>query len=433
MTLSDRLRRTGCAPETGEVVAADRMSKIVQGIGIVSGAVLRRQQKRSLVDAPKTQHWKINEIFPRIAKVTTAEGGSEPGGQHGNPQDKDPSEENAKEGCKKPPHDHRRDEEDDGGDGPTFGGGGLGRANLRSGAQNQPSPNVKKRNGTKTNTGSGGSTSRGKRKADSIEPVLESRPGTAVAPHGADETVLKASESSSSLGNGQDSAETVFETSGAPNSGPAKQTMTNQNSKGGEQKREIVLDLTKVAEDENGGTKVVISNRTTFHPFRNYLDGAPIQSQHATLSDLVSESLNRLFRHDVSIDLLIDICNSMLDRVDLNTLQDGVAGICFKEIIPTLRHRCSIHMSLLLWFLACFSDACGIKREFEDAKPLFDHETELERSPVTMGDKIGDVVITGGTLMDYVRVFDKRNPTLRPIKKILGRAGSDDRVVLFLQ
>jgi hypothetical protein len=223
---------------------------------------------------------------------------------------------------------------------------------------------------------------KGKQKALSIEP-------------GADRTVLnfnlKASESSSSLGNGQDSAETVFETSGAPNSGPAQQTMTNQNSKGGERKRhssETVLDLTNDATDENKDTASVISNLTTFHPIRDYLDGAPIQSQHATLSELVSESLKRLLGRDVSIDSLIEICNSMLDRVDLNTLQDGVAGICLEEIIPTLRHRRSIHMSILLWFLACFSDACGIKRELEDDEPLFAHQTaDSKLPPVTMGDK----------------------------------------------
>ena len=132
----------------------------------------------------------------------------------------------------------------------------------------------------------------------------------------------------------------------------------------------------------------------------------------------MSESLNRLLRQDVSIGLLIEICNSMLDCVDLNALQAGVSGICFQDILQTLRHRCSgcIHISALSWFLTCFSDACGIKQELEGV-PMFTHQTaDSKLPPVTMGDKIGDVVITGGTLMDYIREY-KRNPNLRPIKK----------------
>ena len=131
----------------------------------------------------------------------------------------------------------------------------------------------------------------------------------------------------------------------------------------------------------------MISNSTTFHSFRNFLNGAPIESQYATLSDFVSESLNRLLGQDVSIESLIEICNSMLDCVDLNALQAGPAGLCFKDILPTLRHRCCIHISALSWFLTCFSDACGIKQELEGV-PMFAHETaDFKHSPVRMGDK----------------------------------------------
>ena len=192
------------------------------------------------------------------------------------------------------------------------------------------------------------------------------------------------------------------------------------------------VDLTNDASaQESNDTAAVSSNFTTYHPFRYYLDGAPIPSPHASLSELVSESLNRVLGPDLREDLLIDICSYLLDRVD--PLQYGIAGICFRDILPTLRHRDFIHLSALNWFLTCFSDACGIKKEL-DCVPMFAHKIEeFMHSPVKMGDRKGDVVITDGTLMDYIREIDVRNPDLRQIKKMLDRAGSLDHVVVFLQ
>ena len=192
------------------------------------------------------------------------------------------------------------------------------------------------------------------------------------------------------------------------------------------------VDLTNDASaQESKDTAAVSSNFTTYHPFRYYLDGAPIPSPHASLSELVSESLNRVLGPDLREDLLIDICSYLLDRVD--PLQYGIAGICFRDILPTLRHRDFIHLSALTWFLTCFSDACGIKKEL-DCVPMFAHKIEeFMHSPVKMGDRKGDVVITDGTLMDYIREIDVRNPDLRQIKKMLDRAGSLDHVVVFLQ
>ena len=192
------------------------------------------------------------------------------------------------------------------------------------------------------------------------------------------------------------------------------------------------VDLTNDASAQEGNdTAAVSSNFTTYHPFRYYLDGAPIPSPHASLSELVSESLNRVLGPDLREDLLIDICSYLLDRVD--PLQYGIAGICFRDILPTLRHRDFIHLSALTWFLTCFSDACGIKKEL-DCVPMFAHKIEaFMHSPVKMGDRKGDVVITDGTLMDYIREIDVRNPGLRQINEMLKRAGSWDHVVVFLQ
>jgi hypothetical protein len=195
------------------------------------------------------------------------------------------------------------------------------------------------------------------------------------------------------------------------------------------------MDLTNDEEDETMGRVSKIKTITTFHPFRCHLDGSKIESQYATLSDFVRESLGRLLGQDVSLDQLIKICDVMLDSEKLKTLQELIGDFTLDTILPTLKHRTCIHGSILNWFLEWYFGAVGVKFEIEATHlPTYSpNDSDSSLAPVIMGANKDQIVILGGTLTDYIGRTNWSESDLRNMLAIMGRADLENRVALLLQ